>query len=148
MYIRPAAERDVSRIAEILVYNNRVNYWPIFQDERYSFGEMQVLTIANEYLRTPEKLKDIFIYDDGVVKGLTHAAEHEIKKLYVDPFFQGKGIGGMLADYAVAERKARFLWVLEKNVRAIRFYTRHGFRLTADRMFEEGTTEYLLRMER
>ena len=33
MYIRQAEEKDVSRIAEILVYNNRVNFFPIFKDE-------------------------------------------------------------------------------------------------------------------
>ena len=41
--IRAAAERrDLSRIAEIYVFNNRINYWPIFQDEQFSFGELQV----------------------------------------------------------------------------------------------------------
>lgn len=29
--IRPAVKADASRIAEILVFNNRVNYWPIFR---------------------------------------------------------------------------------------------------------------------
>ena len=33
MYIRQAEEKDVSRIAEILVYNNRTNFLPIFKDE-------------------------------------------------------------------------------------------------------------------
>ena len=31
---------------------------------------------------------------------------------------------------------------------AIAFYHRHGFRVTEERKFEEGTTEYLVRMER
>lgn len=148
MYIRQAAEKDVSRIAEILVFNNRVNHWPIFQDESYSFGEMQVLTVANGYLSGREEWKDIYVYDDGIVRGFTHTAEHEIKKLYVDTFFQGRGIGGLLAEYAIAEKQARALWVLEKNTRAIRFYERHGFFPTGVRTFEEGTTEYLIRMER
>ena len=41
MNIRQAQEKDVSRIAEILVYNNRVNFFPIFKDEDYSFGKLQ-----------------------------------------------------------------------------------------------------------
>ena len=33
MHIRRAKKEDLSRIAEILVYNNRVNYFPIFGSE-------------------------------------------------------------------------------------------------------------------
>jgi putative acetyltransferase len=49
--------------------------------------------------------------------------------------------------YAVEQENARFLWALEKNEKAIAFYHRHGFRVTEERKFEEGTTEYLVRME-
>ena len=51
MTIRQAQEKDVSRIAEILVYNNRTNFFPIFKDEGYSFGELQVISVAHEYLQ-------------------------------------------------------------------------------------------------
>ena len=37
--IRKAKKEDLSRIAEIFVFNNRINYFPIFQDAGYSFGE-------------------------------------------------------------------------------------------------------------
>ena len=148
MYIRPATEQDVSRIAEIIIYNNRLNFWPIFQDDKYSFGELQVLTVAEDYLRDSEKRNRTFIYDDGVIKGLVQIEAHEIQKLYVDPFFQSQGIGAVLIEYAILEHQARFLWALEKNARAIQFYQRHGFHLTQERMLEEGTTEYLIRLER
>ena len=36
--IRPATPADASRIAEIIVFNNRLNYFPIFRDEGFSFG--------------------------------------------------------------------------------------------------------------
>lgn len=42
MKIRKAELKDLSRIAEIFVFNNRINYFPIFHEEAYSFGEMQV----------------------------------------------------------------------------------------------------------
>ena len=69
-YIRQATEQDVSRIGEILVFNNRINFLPIFQDEQYSFGEMQVLNIAGQFLEEPEKLRNTYVYDDGIVRGL------------------------------------------------------------------------------
>lgn len=43
MNIRKAKTNDLSRIAEIYVFNNRVNYFPIFKDEKFSFGELQVV---------------------------------------------------------------------------------------------------------
>ena len=43
--IRKATEEDLSRIAEIFVFNNRINYFPIFKSEEYSFGELQVVSM-------------------------------------------------------------------------------------------------------
>ena len=40
------------------------------------------------------------------------------------------------------------LWVLEKNVKAIRFYERHGFFATGEKKLEDGTSEYLILMRR
>lgn len=147
MYIRQAAEQDVSRIAEILVYNNRINFFPIFRDEQYSFGEMQVLRIARQLLNDPERLARIWVYDDGILRGFVQIQDREIQKLYVDPFFQGRGIGAALMEFAIGLKQANRVWVLEKNHSALRFYTRHGFHPTGKRVFEEGTTEYLVELE-
>ncbi len=146
--IRQAQKKDVSRIAEILVYSKRLNYRPIFQDDSYSFGELQVLSVANEYLANRNLLEETWVYEDGFVKGLIQICSQEIKKLYVDSFFTSEGIGGKLLDFAIEKFDVRYLWVLEKNMRAIAFYSRHGFELTDIWQFEEGTTERLLRMER
>ena len=37
---------------------------------------------------------------------------------------------------------------LEKNIKAIRFYQRHGFVITEEKQYEEGTTEYIVKMQR
>lgn len=146
--IRGAEKEDVSRIAEIFVFNNRVNYYPIFGDEGYSFGELQVTSVVNDYLMDENVLKNTYVYDDGVVRGFIGAENGEIKKLYVDTFFQGRGIGAKLLEFAVKNRKAMWLWALEKNTKAIKFYENHGFHLNGEKVFEEGTTEYLVKMER
>ncbi len=146
--IRTAEERDVSRIAEILVFNNRLNFYPIFQNDDYSFGELQVVPIAEKYRSDPELLSRTFVYDDGVVRGLIVLEGTEISKLFVDPCFQNRGIGTALLNFAVEVHHADVLWALEKNVRAIRFYKRHGFRVTDEKIFEKGTTEYLVRLRR
>ena len=144
--IRQATIRDISRIAEILVFVKRINFRPIFQDDEYSFNELQVLTVAKQY-SDPEVLSRIWVYDDGIVKGLIHIVDKEIVELYVDYFFQGQGIGSLLIEFAKVNFPVEFLWAIEKNTDAIRFYLRHGFCLTDQKKYEEGTTEYLVMLK-
>jgi len=146
--IRQATPEDVSRIAEIIVFNNRLNYFPIFRDEGFSFGVVQVLPLAREYLDDADRLRRTWLYDDGVVKGLAVVAGGELEKLYVESAFQGRGIGAALLEYAVNTLGARWLWALEKNEGALRFYARHGFLPTGERRLEEGTPEYLIKLTR
>ncbi len=146
MNIRKATKNDLSRIAEILVFVKRIKFRPIFQCDEYSFGELQVLNVVEEY-KNPEILDYMWVYDDGIIKGLIHIRDNEIKELYVDYFFQNQGIGAKLIEFAKKEFGVTYLWAIEKNVDAIRFYEAHGFHLTDTKKFEEGTTEYLVMME-
>lgn len=148
MSIRKACEHDLSRIAEIFVLNNRINYFPIFQDEEFSFGKLQVISVADTYFKRPGILSQIYVYDDGLIRGFLQMDGTEICKLYVDPFFQSRGIGGSLIEYGIRAFGANHLWALEKNTRAISFYRKHGFMLTGEKKFEEGTTEYLVQLKR
>ncbi|MCI9074485.1 MAG: GNAT family N-acetyltransferase [Dorea sp.] len=146
--IRKARIDDLSRAAEIFVFNNRINYFPIFKDEGFSFGELQVVSLVDNYFKKDDIIKNMYIFDDGLVKGFLQMNETEICKLYVDTFFQNEGIGGELVEYAVQELHADHLWALEKNARAITFYQRHGFYVTDQKKFEEDTTEYLVKLVR
>lgn len=148
MNIRKAKIEDLSRIAEIYIFNNRVNYFPIFKDEEFSFGELQVVSLIDHYFKKDEVIKNIYVFDNGLIKGFIQIDGTEICKLYVDTFFQSQGIGNELIEYAIKELHANYLWALEKNKRAISFYQKHGFQLTGERKFEEGTTEYLVKLER
>ncbi|MCR4950357.1 MAG: GNAT family N-acetyltransferase [Solobacterium sp.] len=145
--IRKAASEDVPRIAEILVFTKRMHYRSIFHNDAYSFNELQVLSEAKKYA-DPAVLDRMLIYDDGIVKGLIHIENNEIRELYVDSFFQDQGIGSALIEYVKEQYPISFLWVLEKNKDAVRFYEAHGFHLTDTRKLEEGTTEYIVMMER
>jgi len=145
--IRPAEERDVSRIAEILIFSKRVNYRRIFHNDEVSFGEMQVLPLALSLIEDRELLGRYLVYDDGFVKGLVRTEGDTVQEIYVDPFFTGQGIGGKLLEYAV-HKGARTLWVLERNTRAIAFYERHGFAPTGERAPEGDTGEHIVRMSR
>lgn len=123
-------------------------YFPIFKQEEFSFGELQVVSLADHYFKKNEILEHIYVFEDEVIKGFIQMNGTEICKLYVEPFFQSQGIGNELIEYAMKELQADHLWALEKNTRAISFYQRHGFHLTGQKEFEEGTTEYLVKLER
>ena len=142
--IREAKLDDLARIAEIEVFNYRLNFYHIFQDDTFYFQEMQVLNVINE---NKKRLGQLWVFDeDGVVKSFMWVDSRQIKKLFVEPVLQSCGIGSKLLEYAVDKLGATYLWALEKNTRAIAFYKRHGFQTTEEKMLEEGTTEYLVKL--
>ena len=144
MVIREAKLYDLARISEIEVFNYRLNFYHIFQDDSFYFQEMQVLNVINE---NKKRLGQLWVYDDdGIIKGFMWIDSQQIKKLFVEPVLQSQGIGSKLLTYAVTELKATYLWALETNTRAIAFYKRHGFQTTEERMLEEGTTEHLVKL--
>ena len=144
-YIRQATINDLVRIAEIFVFNYRLNFYPIFQEDTFYFEELTVFNMVESFAK---ELDSIWVYDDGVVKGFIQIEKLEVKRLFVEPVLQGKAIGTELLEYGIAERDANHLWALEKNIKAIAFYQRHGFDTTNEKKYEEDTTEFLVRMEK
>ena len=146
--IRQATLEDTARIAEIEIFNYRINFYPIFQSDVYYFQELQVPNLMKQYQENEELLQRTYVYDDGVVKGFIRIQGQQVEKLFVEPVLQNQKIGARLLRFAIEEKNASYLWALEKNQKAIAFYKQHGFQVTLDRMLEEGTTEYLVRLER
>ena len=144
-YIRQAVVDDLGRIAEIFVFNYRLNFYPIFQEDTFYFEELTVFNMVESFAK---ELDSIWVYDDGVVKGFIHIEKREVRRLFVEPTLQGKAIGAELLEYGIAEKDVNSLWVLEKNIKAIAFYKRHGFDTTNEKKYEEDTIEFLVRMER
>jgi putative acetyltransferase len=155
--IRKAVCKDASRIAEILVFAKRVAYRSIFNDDAYSFGVLQVLPLATELISCPEKLGNIWVYDDGITKAMAEIRLNsdalEIEQFFVDPFFQNKGIGGLMIGHIdlIAKEHGitlQYLQVLEKNTKARRFYEKHGFVSAGIREAVCGTNEFTIRFEK
>ncbi len=148
--VRKATEQDISRIAEIIIFGKRVAYRPIFQNDVVSFNEMQVIDIIEEYRNSPSQIDNMLVYDDGIVKGVINCKpvgdEVEICEFYVEPFFKGQGIGRKLLEHVIAESKKSgksriFLWVLEENGSARRFYEANGFYASGETCLVEGTVK-------
>lgn len=134
--LRKAGNRDISRIAEILIFTKRTTYRPIFKNDNVSFNEMQVLNEI-EKLSQPSALDNIYVYDDGIVKAMVKIEDvgekTKISEFFVDPFFQGEGIGTKILNNVIEKSKEVFLYVLDKNERAIRFYVKMGFKYTGEK---------------
>ena len=141
--IRKAQAKDLGRIAEIEVFNYRLNFYPIFKSDWFYFVELTVENIAKRY---ENMLDNIWVYEDVAVHGFVMVKGDEIVKLFVEPALQNNGTGAKLLAHA-KQQGGRCLWALEKNKDAIRFYTRHGFKQTGDKKLEEDTTEYLVKLE-
>ena len=141
--IRPASEADASRIAEIIVANYRINFYPFFLDDQFYFGELNVADTASEYSEGSQALSNTFVYDDGIIKGMIRINGNEIEKLFIEPQFQSRGIGAELLKFAVESKNADFLWVLEYNKQGMEFYRKHGFELTGDKMIEDDIVPLL-----
>ncbi len=146
--VRKATKKDSSRIAEIIVFGKRVAYRTIFQNDEVSFNEIQVIPLWEEYKDNLEKMEHMLVFDDGIVKGVINCKpvgdQLEICEFYVEPFFKGQGIGRKLLEHVIAESKNTgksriFLWVLEENEFARRFYEANGFRASGKTCLVEGT---------
>lgn len=84
--------------------------------------------------------------DQGALVGMLALDNEWVDQLYVEPALTGHGIGGEPIALAKRERPCGTrLWTFESNVRAQRFYERHGFsakaRTAGDN--EEGAPDVL-----
>ena len=146
--VRKACRQDISRIAELIVFGKRTAYRDIFKDDMGSFKDLQVLSVAKGVLADKELFESMAVYDDGIVKGVIAAKvcgeAAEISDFYVEPAFQGKGLGRALLAYVISKARTAgikkiFLWVLQENLPARGFYEACGFRTTGQTGLIEGT---------
>lgn len=128
MEVRPARIDEKDALARLLVRaRNGMEYVPPVPEEH-------VPLIADDLFSRHE---DVWLAEeDGLPVGFLAIRRSRtegwevLEKLYVEPEAQSRGIGTVLLDQAKALRPdGLHLWVFQKNIGAIRFYERHGFRL-------------------
>ena len=136
--LRKAEKKDINRIAEIIIFTKRQTYRPIFKNDNVSFNVMQV---GLEILRLNQEgeLDNLYVYDDGIVKAIiTIKPDGEnvwLTDFYVDPFFQGEGIGTTVLNTIVEQYKGKKIHAnpLDKNTRTVEYYEKYGFEYTGNK---------------
>ena len=131
-----------------------------FNDFRKTFSEEMLKKLAHELGSLPDSDRAIVAKDEqGKIVGYAwltkHDNQNELGAIYIDPSFQGGGVGKRL--WAEAEKffdaaKETMLTVQEKNERAIGFYKKLGFEDTGKRLetltFPSGATFKEIKMVR
>lgn len=132
------------------MFGKRVAYRPIFNNDVVSFNELQVINLIEEYRSNPALVDNMLVYDDGIIKGVINRIfkddSVEIREFYIEPFFKGNGIGKELIWQVILEARTSkknkiFLWVIEDNLSARKFYENNGFIASGETCLIEGTTK-------
>lgn len=78
-HIWQASAEDLVRIAEIEIFNYRLNFHPISQNDAFYLGKLQVPVQIEKYRHAVESL---WVYDDGAVKGFIQVQVRQVRKLF------------------------------------------------------------------
>jgi ribosomal protein S18 acetylase RimI-like enzyme len=147
--IREITDADLGAVAEIHVRTWRFAYAGIVPDDVLAALDPAVFAERRRGRPAPPGGQTVVADDGEVLSGFASfgparvpdgfdTSAGELYTIYIDPEFQGRGIGTLLFDHAVAGLTAAGfpemrLWVLTGNHPARRFYERRG-------MAPDGTT--------
>jgi len=107
-----------------------------------AFMDQEADNVRNIYLAFAETwVTEI----NGCVVGFIALVGDEIGGLFLDPGFQGQGLGRAMVDLAVAEKGALKVDVFKENVIGRRFYDSYGF-VGAAESRHEASGEVIIRM--
>jgi len=141
VFVRTAGERDLKAVRDLLVETWHATYDTIYGPERVTgiTDDWHSLPALKRKLEQPNA--EFLVADDGKrIGGMAFAAAADamgtsvmVHQLYVQPAFQGRGIGGMLLDEIIEsfpDATVFRLEVEEANEKAIGFYRSQGFEQT------------------
>ena len=121
MILRRACADDAAAIAVLLRTTFRISlpFLPELYTAEQDLGFIRAKVLVENTVWVAEA--------KGEVAGFIAYRDGWIDHLYVHPDFQGQGIGPLLLEKALEDRKPRRLWTFQQNARARRFYEARGF---------------------
>lgn len=129
--IRPLKSGDFERVTEIYDLSHAAEY----------AGE--TVTFSPKYLLDSPVLldlfhaSDIFVFDDGGIKGFVGYQSEKIIWLYVDPAFRGQKIGMRLIEFVMKKlNNVASIIVVKSNLPALNLYQQLGFKVVGEFVFD------------
>ncbi|MFI9265228.1 GNAT family N-acetyltransferase [Streptomyces werraensis] len=120
--IRRAAGSDATAVAEVWLRS----FTAALPGVRRAHTDDEVRAWIREVV-VPGRETWVATVDDSVVAMMVREG-NDLDQLYIDPAWQGRGIGGRLVDVAKERSPSGLtLWTFQVNKVARRFYERHGF---------------------
>jgi putative acetyltransferase len=138
--IRAFSEGDLEELLDVWYRASLIAHSFLSQE----FLAAERFEIADVWL----PMSETTVYEsDGRVVGFLALIDNEVGGIFVDPDFQGKGIGRSLMDHARESCLFLELSVFEANTIGRRFYDAYGFNLVDRHIHEEsGQPELRLRL--
>ncbi len=134
--IRPFSHSDVTRCREIIrsCFEKSVSL-----DERAKRFVIERFT-EQGYLESKSEEYPFFVYEEDVILAMGAVMDNVIKKLYVDPNVQGKGIGTKLLSHLETEAMSKgwHEFVLYSFESSSGFYERKGYVIVGTKTYGEG----------
>ena len=140
--IRPYTEEDLGELLDVWYWASLIAHSFLTEE----FFDQERRQIAKHWL----PVADTMVYEtDGRVVGFLAMIGNEVGAIFVDPHYQGRGIGRALLDAVRDSHPFLELDVFEANFGGRRFYEVYGFEFV-DRPISEATghPELSLRLER
>ncbi|GHF03160.1 histone acetyltransferase [Streptomyces werraensis] len=120
--IRRAAGSDAAAVAEVWLRS----FTAALPGVRRAHTDDEVRAWIREVV-VPGRETWVATVDDSVVAMMVREG-NDLDQLYIDPAWQGRGIGGRLVNVAKERSPSGLtLWTFQVNEVARRFYERHGF---------------------
>ena len=129
--IRKINKNDIEKVMHIWLSSNLKAHY--FINPKY-------WTDNFDYVRSQIEKSQVYVYDDGEIKGFIGLNKEYIEGIFVEEAFKRHGIGKALLNYAKNIKTSLTLSVYEKNAPAIEFYKAMGF-CTAKNNLDTNTNE-------
>ena len=139
--VRSFIQEDLEAVVEL---------WRVSVAESHPFLSRQFLRKTEKAMRERTLAEfETVVLDDGGIRAYLSRVGTFVDALFVDPPFQGRGLGKHLLDHAKSQTKLLELSAFALNPRAVTFYQREGFWATAVKTHREtGESIVMLRWER
>lgn len=135
--IRELQEEDINRVADIWLNTNI---------KAHDFVPAQYWKSNFDMVKEMLQQAEVYVYEnEKKIQGFVGLSGGYIEGIFVSCDMQSQGIGKRLLDFIKDRKEKLLLNVYQKNIRAINFYQREGFKIQSEDLDKStGEKEYLM----